>query len=234
MKLGLLQCDEVRPEFLSVDGDFCDKVAAMLGESRHEFELVTYRAYLGELPGSADACDAYLGGGSRYSVFEEKEWIQRLVDFVRELHAKRKKFVGICFCHQVIAHALGGQVERSTRGWGLGCKEVTISGSAPWMNPPRNQCRMLFTHQDQVTHLPEDAKLLGGSDHCPNGIFSMGDHFLALQSHPEYTLEYVRPLMESFREIIPGEVMEAGLATMENPPDNEALASWVRHFLLGP
>ena len=37
MKLGLLQCDEVRPEFLSVDGDFYDKVAAMPGGRRQQF-----------------------------------------------------------------------------------------------------------------------------------------------------------------------------------------------------
>ena len=36
VKLGLFQCDEVRPEFLSMDGDFCDKVAATLGERRDD------------------------------------------------------------------------------------------------------------------------------------------------------------------------------------------------------
>ena len=93
---------------------------------------------------------------------------------------------------------------------------------------------MLFTHQDQVTRLPEGAKLLSGNEHCPYVMATLDDHFLSIQSHPEYTVNYVRMVTETFRGIIPDPVIEAGMASMDDPPDNETLASWVRHFLLGP
>lgn len=44
----------------------------MLGARREKFKLITSRVDLGKLPDSMDECDAYLGGGSRYAVFEEK------------------------------------------------------------------------------------------------------------------------------------------------------------------
>ena len=112
MKLGLLQCDVVMPEFLPIDGDFSDMIEKLLWKHREDFELVVYRVNDQELPGSVNDCDAYVGGGSRNSVFQEEEWIQQFQHFVSELNAHHKKFLGICFSHQMIAQALGGQVER--------------------------------------------------------------------------------------------------------------------------
>ena len=233
MKLGLLQCDEVLPVFLPIDGDYPAMITWLLGDRAREVELAVFRCDLGELPPDADACDAYIGGGSRASVFEKLNWIARLEEFVRELHAREKKFVGICFSHQMITQALGGKVERSDRGWGIGVKTMTLTCTQPWMQPPLDEVRTLFSHQDQVTELPPEAKLLGGNDHCPNGLYTVGDHFLSIQAHPEYTPEFVRALIESRREIIPPETFEPALAGLGVEPQQELLGQWVQQFLLG-
>ncbi|MDP7009830.1 MAG: GMP synthase [Verrucomicrobiota bacterium] len=231
MKLGLLQCDVIESEFLPIDGSFSDMIEKLLGKHREDFELVCYRVYEHELPTEADECDAYVGGGSRNSVFQEEAWIQQFQHFVCELYALQKKFIGICFSHQMIAQAMGGKVERSKRGWGVGARNMQTTGIEPWMNPLLSQCRLLFSHQDQITRLPEGAKLLGGNDHCPNCMFSMGNHFLSIQAHPEYSLEYMRALMESRREIIPEPVLEAGLASMKTPINQSEIAQWIHQFL---
>ena len=67
MKLGLLQGDEVLPEFLPIDGDYPAMITRLLGDRAAEVELSVYRTDLGELPPHADACDAYLGGGRGYT-----------------------------------------------------------------------------------------------------------------------------------------------------------------------
>jgi GMP synthase (glutamine-hydrolysing) len=152
-------------------------------------------------------------------------------NFVRELHVNKKKFVGICFSHQIIAQALGGTVERSSRDWGVGIKAMKVSGTKPWMNPPLTDCRTLFSHQDQVTRLPEGAELLGGNDHCPFCLYTIGHHFLSIQAHPEYSVDYVRALMDSRREIIPAPVLEAGLASTQQPHHQHELAQWIQNFL---
>ena len=231
MKLGLLQCDEVLPEFLHIIGDFPDMIGGMMGGHRDDLELVVYRVYEGTFPASVDDCDFFIGGGARQSVFENEDWIHQFEDFVRELHACEKKFVGICFSHQMIAQALGGKVERSSRDWGVGIKAMKISGTKPWMKPPLTDCHTLFSHQDQVTRLPESAELLGGNDHCPHGLYTVGDHFLSIQAHPEYSADYVRALTEIRRGIIPEPIREAGLTSLEQPHHQHELAQWIQNFL---
>ena len=231
MRLGLLQCDVVDPSFLRIDGDYSEMIHRLLEKQELKFELSTYYVHKGELPASVNECDAYIGGGARYSVFDEKEWIQKFRDFVLKLHAHKKKFIGICFSHQIIAQALGGRVKRSERGWGVGSKETRIVSLSSWMDPPVGKCRMLYSHQDQVIMLPPNASLLAKNDHCPHAMFSEGDHFLAIQAHPEYSEAYVRALCESRRGIIPAVVLEAGLASLEFPADHRLLGDWVGCFL---
>ena len=49
--------------------------------------------------------------GSRYSVYEDRPWINALERYVREARDASDPFVGICFGHQVLAQALGGEGE---------------------------------------------------------------------------------------------------------------------------
>jgi len=62
-------------------------------------------------------------------------------------------------------------------------------------------------------------------------MFTMGNHFLSIQAHPEYSLEYMRTLMKSRRKIIPEPVLEAALASMEKPINQSEMAQWIHQFL---
>ena len=97
---------------------------------------------------------------------------------------------------------------------------------------PLEEVRTLFSHQDQVTRLPESADLLGGNDHCPHGFYTVGNHFLSIQAHPEYSPDYVRALTEIRRGIIPEPILEAGLTSLDQPHHQHELAQWIQNFLM--
>ena len=61
--------------------------------------------------------------GSKKSVYDDEPWIHDLSNFVLQLHEHKKKTVGICFGHQLIAQALGGRTEAADAGWGVGIHE---------------------------------------------------------------------------------------------------------------
>ncbi len=80
MKIGLLVCDHVRPEFLEISGDYDDMFRRLFAD-REDVEVTAYDAINGELPADPSDADAWLTTGSRYSVNDDEPWIRDLERF---------------------------------------------------------------------------------------------------------------------------------------------------------
>ncbi|MGH8870404.1 MAG: type 1 glutamine amidotransferase [Acidimicrobiia bacterium] len=226
MRLGLLVCDHVRPEFLGIAGDYDDMFRRLF--AGHDVEIVVYDAIGGELPGDPAECDAWITTGSRYSVNDDEPWIRDLEVFVRNVAAAEVPFVGICFGHQLIAKALGGSVIRSERGWGVGVKEVEVRDDLGLGGP----YRVLNGHQDQVETLPLGGEVLGWNEHCPVSMLGVGGTMLGIQGHPEFEASYTKAVMESRRGTeIPDATVAAGIATLSQPTDGDRFADWIVRWL---
>jgi len=222
MRVGLLMCDHVDAQFRGVTGgDYDDMFAALLAPSPvADVEFVTYDVVGGELPTAAMECDAWLLTGSRFSAYDDEAWIHALGAFVRDLHAANAPTVGICFGHQLLAHALGGRVERAATGWGVGAQ--LVDGKLPG--------RLLFMHQDQVVELPDGAETMGIAAHCPIAAFSFGS-VLGIQGHPEFTTEYERALLDHRVSSIGPDVTAAAIASLAEPTDETAIARYILAFM---
>lgn len=63
------------------------------------------------------------------SAYEDKPWINRLVEYTASLPSinPKLKLVGICYGHQIIARAFGGVVEKNAKGWELGVRNVQLT-----------------------------------------------------------------------------------------------------------
>ena len=71
--------------------------------------------------------DAVLITGSRYSAYENQDWILRIVKYTRRLlEGGRVQVISICFGQQIAARALGAKVARSPRGWEMAIREVGL------------------------------------------------------------------------------------------------------------
>ena len=90
MKLGILKTDAVRPEWVPEFGEYPAMFIALLGDLDPTLEFAVYDVEQGEYPYDIDEVDAYLITGSKSSVYEDKPWIARLIEFVRELHRREK------------------------------------------------------------------------------------------------------------------------------------------------
>lgn len=226
MKLGLLICDHVRPEFLDVSGDYDDMFRRLFAD-HPDVEVVTYDAIGGELPASPSECDAWLTTGSRHSVNDDERWIRDLEEFVRVVAATDVPFIGICFGHQLIARALGGSVVKSERGWGVGVKEVELRPDLGL----GDSYRLLNSHEDQIESVPPGGEILGWNEHCPVSMMGVGDTIVGIQGHPEFEAAYSSALMESRRgHLIAEDTVDAGLASLQQGSDSARLADWILDF----
>jgi len=231
MKIGVLKTDDVRKELVDEFGEYPEMFAELLRSQDPALEFTTYEVQRGQYPADIDEVDAYLITGSKTGVYEEKAWIAPLMDFVRKLHDARKPTIGICFGHQLIAHALGGRTRKSGKGWGIGVHSYELQETPAWMSEPMQNFNLLVSHQDQVEELPPGAKVLASSDFCPMAMVQVDDHMLSFQAHPEFTKPYSKSLMELRRETFGDELVEKGRTSLQNDVHESAVARWMLEFL---
>lgn len=233
MRIGILQCDDVLEELQPEFGNYPDMLQRMFRCIDPELEFEVFDVRIGAYPETVDACAAYVSTGSRHGVSDGLAWVAELEAFIRLLDAECKTFVGVCFGHQALATALGGEVERTPRGWGVGVTTTEIRRREPWMEPFRAELDLVASHQDQVNRLPEGVRVLAGSDFCPYYMVQRGSHFLGIQGHPEFSRDYSRALMQRRRGVIPDERLQEGLASLGTDVDDLRTARWILNFIRG-
>lgn len=157
------------------------------------YQVIDGIRHTDQLPGLLEGSwSGLLISGSVHGVYEKTDWILAVEDLIREAHARHFPVFGICFGHQLIASALGGQVEKAPL-WEFGTHPVWFSGSHPFLEGVDTGLWTAQTHQDQVTQLPPGAVSLGFSYQTAHQILACGSCF-GVQFHPEYTPETLRYL----------------------------------------
>jgi GMP synthase-like glutamine amidotransferase len=234
--VAVLRTDEVLPQFVGAHGDYPDMFKALLERAARarkppvDVRLTFYDAREGNFP-EPEAHPAYVITGSRLSVYDDAPWIGALVDFLEEVLRVGGKVIGICFGHQLMAHFFGGLTEPAERGWAVGVQESRTVSTESWMDGDDGQVNLISSHKDQVTRLPDGAKLILTSDFCPVGGFVMGDRVLTIQGHPEFQKDYSRDLMVMRREMLGEETFELGVSSLDKDIDNDRVGHWILNFI---
>ena len=196
-----------------------------------DVDVIIYDLTQDDFPNDIDECHAYISSGSAVSVLDDEAWIHRFEDLVRLMYARHKKFVGICFGHQMIAKAFGGEVVVSRKGWSVGARKTQVIHEKPWMKPPVSEYTLLQSHAEQVLEIPTGAQLIASNDFCPNAMFQMGDSLLAIQSHPEYCPDYMRALMDIRQSSIGKQTVYAAEGTLNESLDVSLIVQWIINFI---
>ena len=191
MRIGLLQCGHTAPSVIAKHGTYAAMFERLLAAPGRAFK--TWDVVDGDFPNGPQDADAWVLTGSPLGVYEPHDFIAPLEALTRDIVAAERPLAGICFGHQLIAQALGGQVVKHPGGWRIGPEPYRFDGVA-------NPIRLHAWHQDQVTEAPPEARVIASGPDCAIAAMTIGDHVLSLQAHPEFSNAVLRDLIEARRE----------------------------------
>ena len=231
VRLGVLLAGETGIDMLPHNPTYEDMFTNFFAPYRDRITLSFIHTRHGDFPKQITDYDAYLVSGSRHGVYDDLPWIPRLMDFIRDVYENHIPLIGICFGHQAIAHALGGEAAKSDKGWGTGVKEMSQQVNLPGEHKVNQMVKMLYMHQDQVIRLPEQANPLLGDQFCPNAAFVIPSRVLTTQGHPEFTHEYLEALLDRRKESIGLAQAEMAKKSLSEQTDNHLVRQWIIDFL---
>ncbi len=155
--------------------------------------ILNVHAQRDRLPGNLDGYDGILVTGSTSMVSDREPWSENLAAWLKKAIQDKIKILGVCYGHQLIAHALGGLVGYNPNGMELGTHEIslTYSGSKDdaftLLGGLPTKFGANLAHSQTVLSPPREATLLGYSIHDPHQILGYGKNVLTLQFHPEFS-----------------------------------------------
>ncbi len=195
MRIAAIQHEEFEdPAHLSV----------WAGDRKHSVERI--RVYENAHFPPLDSFDFLwiMGGAMGVHDTDVYPWLAHEKIFIRKAVDSKKRILGICLGAQLLAEALDARVFPNTHmeiGW-FPVRLLPEARKAPLFAETKESFTAFHWHNDAFD-LPRGAVPFAESDASACQGFFFGDNVLALQFHPEATVDSVRPLAETFGDELP-------------------------------
>lgn len=146
------------------------------------------------LPSPAEVAGALITG-SAAMVTERAEWSERTAGWIRNAMDAELPLFGVCYGHQLMAHALGGRVDYLPGGREIGTVPIQVSVQAkqdPVAAALPETFRAHTTHEQSVLEIPKGSVVLASSARDPHHLLRYGRNAVSVQFHPEFNADVMR------------------------------------------
>ncbi|CAG8517605.1 20564_t:CDS:2, partial [Dentiscutata erythropus] len=242
LRVSILLAGTPIPEIIEKFGHYGKQISDLLqnaiNSSEQKLSLIikNYDVENMEFPEEDDLLktDGIIITGSAY---DDIPWINRLTDFTKLIIDKHQhiKLIGICFGHQIVARAAGGQVIKNPLGWEIGVTEVSLTDIGEnFFKIDSKVLRIQQMHQDHVNILPKNFHNLGFTSKSPFQGMIKVNQVLTVQGHPEFVGEAEKLLINARlnKGIFTPEFAQAGLKTADYEDDRLLIGQKFIEFMI--
>jgi GMP synthase (glutamine-hydrolysing) len=199
--LAIIKVGETFDALREQRGDFEHWIAAGLGDTRLPVVVLDPR-HGDHLPAPEEISGAIVTG-SHAMVSHRQPWSEATGRWLAQLVARGTPVLGICFGHQLLADALGGEAGDHPAGLEIGTVEVELrpeaAGDALMHDlPARFEAHVV--HRQSALRLPEGAIRLAGNAFEATQAFRIGENAWGLQFHPEFDAEIMRGYVDQLAD----------------------------------
>jgi GMP synthase (glutamine-hydrolysing) len=215
-------------------GDFEDWIRAGMGLDRNQVTVIPVFEGI-DLPDPKHFAGVVVTG-SGAMVSHREPWSEQTAEWLRDALESTTPVLGICYGHQLLAHALGGRVGPNPHGREIGTVRVQLTPEAAddaLLAGFGGALLVHTTHSEAVLELPKPAVRLASSKADPNSAFSFGTAAWGVQFHPEFDAHVMKRYIEERRELLVAEGINADdrLNGVEESPAGTAVLRRFRELL---
>lgn len=191
----IIKTGSTYPEIAEKFGDFDEWFAPFLADSGLEYRRIEVHKGA-ELPAFQEV-GAALITGSPAMVTDREPWSEYTANWLRGFVTGGGLALGVCYGHQLLAHALGGSVADHPLGREIGTLPIRLTEAAdadPLLGSLPMEFNAHLSHRQSVISAPPGAVLLASSEHEPHQAFRFADRCWGIQFHPEFN----GPIMQAY------------------------------------
>ncbi len=199
---------EPSPAILEERGDYARILRASVGDG-WQGRWRSFDARTGDWRDAGIGDDAALIiTGSSANVHTREPWIVASEAALADLVARDVPVLGVCFGHQLLAQALGGEVTPNPRGREMSTVSIERTADDPLLAGLDARFEANACHSDTVARLPDGATVLARSDADPHQALRFAPQCWGVQFHPEFDAQVMKRMIEARREVIASEGLD--------------------------
>jgi GMP synthase (glutamine-hydrolysing) len=215
----ILKMGTTMPELCSQRGDFEVWLAEGLGLTREQVTVV--EPYRGDRLPSPELLRGVAITGSHSMVSDREPWSECCAEWLVRVMQAQVPTLGICYGHQLLAHALGGLVDYNPRGREVGTIQLELTtacqGDPLFGGLPTGICVNL-SHRQCVIQPPQSAAVLATSQLDAHSALRLNETTWGLQFHPEFDQHLTRAYLTYAAQQDPLGDFSALLASAKDTP----------------